>query len=144
LLEAHAGESVLDLMRRCHEGLRGSRGVVLSVASFDQRVDSVTWTGVGNVEGRLLRARGYPKADEAIAARGGVVGYQIPSLRAATLSVSRGDLLIFATDGIKSGFSSNIDREATPETIANAIFARYARGSDDALVLVARYAGGLS
>jgi serine phosphatase RsbU (regulator of sigma subunit) len=32
--------------------------------------------------------------------RSGVVGYQLPTLRASTLPIAPGDLLIFATDGI--------------------------------------------
>jgi len=144
LLEAHAGESVADLVQRCHDGLRKTRGAVMSIASFDERDDTVTWVGVGNVEGVLLRAKNVKGADEAIATRGGVVGYQIPALRPITLPVARGDLLVMATDGIRGGFSGAIDREATPDTIASAIFARYGRGSDDALVLVARYTGDRS
>jgi hypothetical protein len=104
----------------------------------------VTWVGVGNVEGILLRANDVPGTDEAIATRGGVVGYQIPPLRPITLPIARGDLLVMATDGIRGGFSGGFDREDTPDTIASAIFARYGRGSDDALVLVARYTGDRS
>ena len=36
--------------------------------------------------------------------RGGVVGYSLPALRIATLSVAPGDTLIFATDGIGGSF----------------------------------------
>jgi hypothetical protein len=116
----------------------------MSVASFDERDGIVTWVGVGNVEGILLRAKNVKSADEGIATRGGVVGYQIPTLRPITLPVAHGDLLVMATDGIRSGFSGAIDREAAPDTIASAIFGRYGRGSDDALVLVARYTGARS
>jgi len=70
VLQAHAEESVLPLVLRCHEELRRSRGVVMSVAFFDQRDDSVTWMGVGNVEGVLLRAPGGELSNEAIVGRG--------------------------------------------------------------------------
>ncbi len=142
LLAANAGESVLVLVQRCHEGLRKSRGVVLSLASFDRRDESVTWLGVGNVEGVLLRTKGSKAPDEAIPMRGGVVGYQLPPLRAATVAVSRGDTLIMSTDGIRGGFLRDLDVERGPRDIAQLIFERYAKGSDDALVLVARYMGG--
>jgi hypothetical protein len=142
ILEARAGEPVLDLVRRCHEGLRKSRGAVMSIASFDERNDSLAWVGVGNVDGVLLRGAASGLRDEAIAGRGGVVGYQLPPLRAAIVVASRGDVLIMSTDGIRGGFSGALDLEAAPQAIADLIFSRYAKGSDDALVLVARYMGG--
>ena len=46
----------------------------------------MTWLGVGNVDGFLLRADNQTKpAHESLFLRGGVVGYQLPSLRPSTL-----------------------------------------------------------
>lgn len=142
ILEAHAGEPVLELVKQCHEGLRKTRGAVMSLASFRAEDSSVIWTGIGNVEGILLRAN--PLAEprrESILVRGGVVGFQIPSLRAAKLPVWRGDTLILATDGIQSRFTLNLSLEQDPQQTADTIFSQHYRGSDDALVLVARYLG---
>lgn len=142
LLEAHAGETVSDLIRRCHEGLRRTRGAVMSLASFDSRSSSVTWIGVGNVEGVLVRAdRAAEPSRESLAARGGVVGYQLPPLREAGRAVSSGDALILATDGIRSEFTAGLSVQDSPQDMAESIVARYAKASDDALVLVARYLG---
>lgn len=142
ILEADAGSSVLELVQRCHAGLRKLRGAVMSLASFHVEDSSVTWVGVGNVEGELLRAAGSPlRTSEALLTRGGVVGHQIPPLRAATHAVAAGDLLILASDGIRSGFSAAVVMSHSPHDIAGAIFASHARTTDDALVLVARYQG---
>src|SRR5262245_22658647 len=76
----HPGDSVIALLRRCHTRLRGTRGVVMSLASFNTRDDTMTWVGVGNVEGMLLRAaEGKPR--ESVLLRGGVVGYDLPALQ---------------------------------------------------------------
>jgi phosphoserine phosphatase RsbX len=142
ILEAHPGDPVADLVRECHEALRKLRGAVMSLASFDAQRSSMTWIGVGNVEALLLRAdRAAEPAREAISQRGGVVGYQLPQLRASTLSVSRGDTLVMASDGIRSGFSTGLRLQASPQEMADSILAEYARESDDALVVVARYLG---
>src|SRR6266498_3005483 len=37
LLDAHRDEPVLALVQRCHDGLRQTRGVAMSLASFDTR-----------------------------------------------------------------------------------------------------------
>lgn len=141
VLSAHAGEPLVALVGRCHEALRRTRGAVLAAASF-LTAGSMEWVGVGNVEGLLLRRAGAPRrAREALASRGGVVGYQLPPLRTATLPVAAGDTLVFATDGLRSAFVEALTPAASPRELADALLARYARGTDDALVLVARYVG---
>src|SRR5262245_52322386 len=59
-----------ELMRRCHHKLRNTRGAVMSLASFNGTRSTMTWLGVGNVEGFLVRGENAVKA-EAIAMRGG-------------------------------------------------------------------------
>ncbi|MBI3303159.1 MAG: SpoIIE family protein phosphatase [Deltaproteobacteria bacterium] len=150
-LAAYAHESVIPLLQRCHEQLKGTRGVVLSLASFNAQESAMTWVGVGNVEGVLWRADVDARpASVSIPLRGGVVGYQLPPLRAAVLPVTRGDLVVFATDGIRSSFAQGLPlsdrllRQAPdgPQHIADRILAQYGKNTDDALVLVVRYLGG--
>ena len=52
------------LLQRCHAALRNTRGAVMTVAWFDLDGARLRWTGVGNVEGRLVarRAAGPPRA----------------------------------------------------------------------------------
>jgi negative regulator of sigma-B (phosphoserine phosphatase) len=142
-LEHHAGESVIPLVQRCHATLAGTRGVVLSLGKFNWHDRTLAWLGVGNVEGWLLRpgAGGGPPEREALVLRGGVVGHHLPPLRAFVLPVASGDMLIFATDGIRSGFVEGMVVSDPPTKIANRVLALYAKGTDDALVLVARYLG---
>ncbi len=138
-LERNAEESILALVNRCHEALRQTRGVVLTLASLHTLEATLSWLGVGNVEGRLLRAD--PKTNpqsESVLLRGGVVGYQLPALRASVQPIFPGDLLVFATDGIRAGFAQGLALGDPPQQIADGILARHLKGSDDALVLVAR------
>ena len=58
VLARHAEDSVILLVDRCHERLRSTRGVVMSLASFDARESIMTWIGIGNVAGLLLRREG--------------------------------------------------------------------------------------
>ena len=44
------------LLEQCHRALARTRGVVMSVASVRARELTVTWLGVGNVEGVLARS----------------------------------------------------------------------------------------
>src|ERR1700758_2355608 len=38
------------LLRHCHEALRGTRGVVMTLAIFEARRRRLSWVGVGNVD----------------------------------------------------------------------------------------------
>ncbi len=130
------------LMQQCHEALRKTRGVVLSMASIDARSNQLTWTGVGNVEGALYRAN--PTAmppREALPQRGGVVGYRLPPMRVATLTVDAGDMLIFVTDGIGGGYRSESPIGWDPQDFADHVIRQHGKQTDDALVLVVRYRG---
>jgi phosphoserine phosphatase RsbX len=140
VVASHAEEHVLDLMQRCHAALRSTRGAVMTIASISAAESTMTWLGVGNVDGVLLRRNGGP--DAAVATRGGVVGYQLPPLRPISVRISYGDLLIMATDGLRPGFTADVATNDPPHDLAAAILARFAKGSDDAHVVVARYLGG--
>lgn len=138
----HAQESPIALFERCHRALQGTRGVVMSVAMFGRAERTMTWLGVGNVEGLLVPADGSGRARGSLVTRGGIVGSELPRLHAHTLPVVPGDLLVLATDGIRDGFADAVAVDATPQHIADHILATHGKGTDDALVLVARYRGG--
>lgn len=141
-LEGHAHEPVTRLLSRCHKKLRGARGVVMSLASFNALDGTMTWLGVGNVKGVLLYAdAAADPARERLLPRGGVVGYQLPSLRAAVIPVSPGDTLVFVTDGLRSSFAEGLTLNSSPQRTADHLLAQYGRQTDDALVVVARYVG---
>jgi hypothetical protein len=139
----HAGESVIALFKHCHAHLRETRGVVMSLASINAEEGSMTWMGVGNVEGVVLRpAATGPQRFEPLLLRGGVVGGHLPPLYAAIIPFTRGDTVVFATDGVYGGFTAGLLAGEPPKQTAERLLAQYGKGSDDALVLVAHYRGG--
>jgi len=139
ILEAGVEEPIISLVERCHEKLRLTRGVVLSLASVDTVHGMMTWLGVGNVQGVLLRAwPGKGKAQEELLLRGGVVGSQLPPLQATVLPFTWDDTLVFVTDGIRGEFIKTLSARESPPRAAERILEQYGTGIDDALVLVVR------
>jgi phosphoserine phosphatase RsbX len=137
-----ASQSVISVVRQCHEHLHGTRGVVMSLASFGVKNNIMTWLSVGNVEGYVIRAADPRIHDRpCILMRGGVVGHSLPPLREETLPIYPGDTLVMATDGIKSGFSGALNPADSPQIIADNIIAHFARETDDAMVIVVRWLG---
>ena len=140
VLRTGVGEPVIPLVMTCHERLRATRGVVLSIASVDVRHGLMTWLGVGNVHGVLVRAD-KKLTQETLLLRGGVVGDHLPQLQAAVLPVGQGDLLVFATDGIRADFTGTLSALENPQRAADRILKVFGNGSDDALVLALRITG---
>ena len=169
-LEQDPNEPVIALVERCHSRLRSTRGVVMSLASFDALDETMTWLGVGNVEGRFVRAgrdatlledrrrgerrtgsqwtaverrraeRRRPKTADLLL-RAGVVGSHLPPLSAALLPVLPGDTLVFATDGVDLPPLEDMARGDRPQAMAERILSRHKKETDDALVVVVRWVG---
>lgn len=135
--------AVDELVRRCHAALHKTRGAVMTLVSLDVRSSTLTWCGVGNVEGAVLRGGSEPgRASEAAPTRGGVVGYRLPPLKVNDVALAPGDVVVLVSDGVRAGFTSRLELDGSAQEIADRIFARDAKSTDDALVFVARYLGG--
>lgn len=142
ILKTSAKEPVISLVERCHERLRSTRGVVLSLAFIDTLHGMMTWLGVGNVQGVLMRAGAQKgSVQEVLLLRGGVVGSQLPALQAAVLPIAMGDTLVFVTDGIRGEFVEGLSALESPQRAADKILKQHGRGNDDAIVLVVRLTG---
>lgn len=139
VLERSATQDPAAAVLECHRALHNTRGAALSLASIDLRRHTVNWLGVGNVEARLLHAGETGPATESLLLRSGIVGYELPRLAAQTTEIARGDVLIFATDGIRRDFADALVPSGSCRDIAQRILEQNALGSDDALTLVIRY-----
>jgi hypothetical protein len=142
LLRSCANEPIISIVEQCHEKLRATRGVVLSLAFIEPQHGMMTWLGVGNVQGVLMRSDAKNgNGQESLLLRAGVVGSQLPALQATVLPIVRGDTLFFATDGVRGDFSVTLSARENPQRAADRILEQYRSGNDDALVLVARLTG---
>jgi hypothetical protein len=139
-LERHADHPLIEMLRHCHESLRGTRGVAMSLAAFNTEDAMLTWIGVGNVEGTLLHRDPALPCDRLLL-RNGVVGSHLPTLRAETLAVRPGDILTMVTDGVTAEHLRRLTTDDPIESMADGILAGACKGTDDALVFVARYRG---
>jgi serine/threonine protein phosphatase PrpC len=144
VLRDNPAEPVEVLLVLCHTALARTRGAAVTVASINATKGSMSWLGVGNVEAVLLR--GVPSGNapggsstEWALLHGGIVGYQLPTLRPREIDLQPGDMLLMATDGIARSFAQDASMVAGPARLADRILENLARPNDDALVLAARY-----
>jgi hypothetical protein len=139
VLERHIEEQPVTLLRLCHEALRTTRGSAGAVVTIDRSRSLLSWVGVGNVEGVVRHVDPAVSASEYITMRGGIVGYRLPELQPSFLRLLDGDTLALATDGINGDFVQAISSRYQPDVLAGYILEHYAKTTDDALVLVARW-----
>jgi negative regulator of sigma-B (phosphoserine phosphatase) len=143
VLAAAPGEAPDTLLQRCHRALTRSRGAVMTLAWFDLEPRRLRWTGIGNVEGRLVRAAAGPRSpSEGAFMRGGVVGYNLPAIRVTTTELQDGDLVVLATDGVSSAFAAALDADTGAQELAERVLETHGKATDDALVVVVRFRPG--
>jgi phosphoserine phosphatase RsbX len=140
-LRRHAGDSVLAQLKHCHAALGGTRGAVMTVAELTLEDEALTLAGIGNVEATVFRAHARPSspARECALLRGGTVGQSMPAPYASVIPVYSGDVLVMATDGVRTDTWPELALKSPPQRIADQILQRNFKGNDDALALVARF-----
>jgi len=139
-LQEHASETLSDALRSCDAALQGSCGVVLTVVRIG--VDgTLTWVGVGAAAGVLWRRSGSGFSIRSMAPLGhGVLGSHLPQLHEKQISLLEDDLLLLCS-GIADAAQWTPALLDNPTRAAETILVEQAREDDDALALVARYAG---
>ena len=138
VLSSHDTAPLEWLMGQCHLAVRESRGLTMGIARVETGESSITWLGVGNVQGVLLHAAGgSAETRESLCVGPGLVGYRLAPLMPVTRPFRRGDLLLMATDGLTNDFGEGAITRSSAQDVADRVMERYATGRDDALVLAA-------
>jgi negative regulator of sigma-B (phosphoserine phosphatase) len=127
-----------QIVQRCHLAATTTRGAALTLAWFHADRPHMSWLAVGNVAGVLVHRASQRR--ETVVSRPGIVGAALPPLHPGEVELEDGDTLVLATDGLTVGFAKAVQPHMAPQASADRLLADWSRGSDDALVLVARYA----
>lgn len=139
-IEVHAAAAPTAIVARVHDHLRGTRGVVLSLARIDLVARTLTWVGVGNVAGTIVRrgADSLPAKCSSLLLAPGIVGSNLPELRPETVEFPTATTLVLATDGIDQAFEAQVGPTTPVQILADRLLQAHGRHRDDCLVLVAR------
>ena len=123
--------SILKLM---HENLRKTQGAAVAIADIDSTIGQLTYTGIGNISGRLLTDQ---KLTGCVSIPG-IVGYQLHRSKTFTYPWKEDSVLIMNSDGLTSWSQSGEIFNHSPPLIAGMLYSRYRRGNDDACDVVIR------
>jgi len=117
--------------------MRGTRGAALSVVVIDTASRRAQFSGIGNVDGRVLAGA----ATEHLVPQNGIVGHGMPVPRSINVGWPAGALLVLHSDGIQPRWrAESYEAEAPvhPGLLAGLIYRDFARDRDDATVVVLR------
>ncbi|MBF0509457.1 MAG: SpoIIE family protein phosphatase [Deltaproteobacteria bacterium] len=125
------------IIEKCHEALRGTRGVVMALARVDFEASQLTTAGVGNIGMKVIGKNLIKPFSVA-----GIVGHNLRKLIVQEFLYSKGDTIFMYSDGVSDRFDSE-EPELTkmkPQEAAEAIVRRFGKDKDDTTIVVAREA----
>jgi hypothetical protein len=139
-LALHPTSSVAESLTAVHRALGGTRGAVAGLARVDLAKNTLEYGGVGNIDCRIL----HPGQDGShLVSYNGLLGHTLPTPRTFTHSIAVGDMLVFHTDGVSGHWQPSrypgLALEA-PAMVASLLLRDWGRRTDDATVLVVRFA----
>lgn len=123
-----------DIIRKCHESLKRTRGAVIGIAKIDFVKKRLEYSGVGNIEFRAISSN-----DIKPISINGIVGYNLRKTKKFEYDISQGDLFVMFSDGISSKFLLNDYKMYGPKKMAEIIMQKFGNNNDDATIIVARY-----
>jgi serine phosphatase RsbU (regulator of sigma subunit) len=125
-----------EVVARCHEKLRHTRGAVMALLRINPSAETVSFVGVGNIGMYAWSAEPIRPVS-----RGGIVGhYRLPALREFTYHYTAGDLFVLYSDGASSRLIADRDLSTLgkidPQAMADTIAQRYGVEDDDLTVII--------
>jgi anti-sigma regulatory factor (Ser/Thr protein kinase)/serine/threonine protein phosphatase PrpC len=137
--EHPASTQLADFTRQAHQAMRGTRGGVVGICLIDPQSGQLTYSGVGNIAGRILTG----SRNQHLVSHPGTLGTSLvsPRTHVAAYPWQPGAMLVLTTDGIDTHWDPACNGELLrhhPVVIAATIHRDHARGTDDATVLVVR------
>jgi anti-sigma regulatory factor (Ser/Thr protein kinase) len=129
-----------EMMRSLHAGLRGTRGGAVAIARIEPQQRRIRYVGVGNIAAALVTPNGETKR---LMSYNGTVGHNARQIQELVypMESANGQILVMQSDGVSTSWSlpaypGLISRH--PLLIASVLYRDFARGRDDATVVVAK------
>lgn len=98
-LENNFEKDSVDIMKRFHEYLKGTRGAVAAICDLNVLTGELSYVGIGNITARIMGAR-----CARLVPRDGIIGYSMAKPQKQVLKLQGGDVLLLYSDGIKEHF----------------------------------------
>jgi anti-sigma regulatory factor (Ser/Thr protein kinase) len=135
--EGDSGRTPYDVLRDVHKALKATRGAVMAVAAIRPALGTMEFAGVGNISAVLVQDHEQRR----LASMDGTLGYSVRAIREQSYSWTPSSMLVLATDGLSTRWNLGEQAALTarhPSLIAAVLHRDYARGLDDASIVVVK------
>lgn len=133
VIHAHRDLDVEQIVLRCHQELRVTRGAALGVLRIESDGRG-EFCGVGNIEVTALHGQ-----TPSIFCLAGIVGHNVRKQRTMPFSMQPGDIYCVMSDGVSTRGNLKACLPGTPEDVARRIVESCGREHDDATAVVIGY-----
>jgi len=123
-----------DLLRQMHEALQHTQGAAVAIAELDSVGETLTYSGLGNISGRLCLSG---EVRGCVSMSGGV-GFQWNKAQEFTYPWTEQSLLLMNSDGLTSSVNPIGLTKHHGSLIAAILYRDFRRNADDTVVIVAR------
>jgi anti-sigma regulatory factor (Ser/Thr protein kinase) len=126
-----------QLIELAHQRLQGGRGAAALAVELDLGSRVLSWTGVGNIAGRVLG----PARTINLASRPGIVGQRMPRLQEEQVPLEDGSVVVLHSDGLTTKWTMERWRGLvvrSPTVIAGALLQWAGLRQDDASIVAIR------
>ena len=136
-LDSNAHEPLENLIALCDQALLDTRGAAMTLGKIDYR-NILSYVAAGNVAGVCWKRDGHARLiHESFHLDNGIVGSRLSKkILVKKIALSVGDMIILATDGIRSTFGIHTPLLEPLEKMSKRIFDNYRNKNDDGLVLI--------
>ena len=126
-----------DTVQSVHRALQTTRGAAVCALRVDTAAASVSYSGAGNIVGRVLSG----VFDKSLVTQHGTAGMQIRKPETTSLALPAHALVVLHSDGIETRWSVDAIRpllQRDPTLVAAVLLRDHTRHRDDATVVVIR------
>lgn len=127
-------------LEAAHRAIAPTRGAAVALADLDRERGVIRYAGVGNIAGAVLRGAELRH----MVSHNGIVGHQLRKAQEFSYPWGADALLVMHSDGLQTRWSLDAHPGLAarhPAVVAAVLHRDFARGRDDACVVVVREAG---
>ena len=130
VIRASTDLSVNEIVLRCHQELRTTRGAAVGVLKVEEN-GSGQFCGVGNIEVQALN--GQPPSVFCLA---GIVGHNLRTSKVMPFQMKPGDIYCLMSDGVSTRGNLKSCLPGPPGGVARRIVEQWGRAHDDATAVI--------
>ena len=130
VIHAHADQPVDEIVMRCHQELRTTRGAAVGVLRIEENGTGV-FCGVGNIEVQALNGQA-----PSVFCLAGIVGHNVRTSKVMSVAMQPGDIYCLTSDGVSSRGNLKSCLPGSPEVVARRIVEHWGKDHDDATAVV--------